>query len=451
MRTSILTSLLAVALSALAFNSLAQDIVEEGFYLFDADKRLIKIIQGQGDLTIDHVGRHGYEVYGPSGLKVWLTQLANQSEIAIMDLADEKNSKAMKDAFASYPSPEQIATRLQELQAKYPTFLKLFSIGRSGDGRELYAVKLSDNVNQDELEPEFKYIANMHGDEIVGRELMVLLIEDLAARYDEGNPEIRSLIDNTEVFIVPSMNPDGAQGRRRGNNRWVDLNRNFPDFTTDNVNRPDGRQPETQAVMAFQAARKFALSANFHGGTECVNYPWDTSAEDFPLLELIKRLSTEYANEVPGMRDSTEFDGGITNGYDWYEVDGGMQDWSYHWYGDLQVTIELSHQKWPNYSTIPQYYRWNRNSMIRYMSRIHQGAGFKMPSARSGRVTIEKLSMFKSRELGEYPFGGGEFYKVLEPGRYRFTVVDSNGDEQTFTTKVETQTGSFTPNYTQLN
>src|SRR5690606_27488049 len=137
-----------------------------------------------------------------------------------------------------------------------------------------------------ELEPEFKYIANMHGDEIVGRELMVLLLEDLTARYSEGNPEITSLINNTEIYIIPSMNPDGAESRRRGNSRWVDLNRNFPDFTTDNVNRPDGRQPETQAIMAFQASRQFALSANFHGGTECVNYPWDTSGDRFPLLEL---------------------------------------------------------------------------------------------------------------------------------------------------------------------
>lgn len=430
----------------------AQDIVEEGHYLFDSNKQLIKLIQSQGDLTIDHVGKHGYEVYGPSGVGKWLKEIAEKSEIAIINLDEQKESKAMKDAFNSYPTPTQIADKLQALQAKYPSFLKVFSIGQSGNGTELLAVKLSDNVDTDELEPEFKYIANMHGDEIVGRELMVLLIEDLAARYAEGNAEIRSLINNTEIFIIPSMNPDGAHGRRRGNARWVDLNRNFPDFTTDNVNRPDGRQPETQAVMAFQASRKFALSANFHGGTECVNYPWDTSGDEFPLVELVKRLSVEYANEVPGMRDSREFDGGVTNGYDWYEVNGGMQDWSYNWYNDLQVTIELSHQKWPSYNTIPQYYRWNRNSMVRYMSRVHQGAGFKFESARSGRVEIEKLNFFnKTKKIGEYTFGGGEFYKVLEPGRYRFTVIDSRGNTETFTTNVETQSGSFKPNYVKLN
>src|SRR5690606_20421288 len=137
-------------------------------------------------------------------------------------------------------------------------------------------------------------------------------------------------------------------------------------------------------------------------------------------------------------------------GYDWYEVDGGMQDWSYHWYGDLQVTIELSHQKWPSYSTIPQYFRWNRNSMVRYMSRVHQGAGFKFSTPKAGRVQIESLSLFKAKNVGEFTFGDGEFYKVLEPGRYRFTVTDNRGDTQSFTTKVETQEGSFKPNYELL-
>tara|TARA_R110000868_G_scaffold64597_2_gene194048 strand:+ start:21087 stop:22430 length:1344 start_codon:yes stop_codon:yes gene_type:complete len=445
------TKLLSLVLALTVVASVnAQDIVEEGHYLFDANKKLIKLIQSQGDLTIDHVGSHGYEVYGPAGVGQWLQNLADQADIAVISLDHEKESKAAKDAFVSYPTPDQIAARLQELQAKYPSIFKLFSIGQSGNGQELYAVKLSDNVDEDELEPEFKYIANMHGDEIVGREMMVLLLEDLTERYARGENDIKSLIDNTEIFIIPSMNPDGAQSRRRGNARWSDLNRNFPDFTTDNTNRPDGRQPETQAVMAFQAARKFALSANFHGGTECVNYPWDTTGDEFPLLELVKKLSAEYANDVPGMKNSSEFPGGITNGYDWYEVDGGMQDWSYHWHQDLQVTIELSHQKWPNYSTIPQYFKWNKGSMIRYMSRVHQGAGFKFETNKSGRVEIEKLGTFKSINLGEYTFGDGEFYKVLDSGRYRFTVTTSDGEQESFTTKVSTQSGSYSPNYTKL-
>jgi hypothetical protein len=56
---------------------------------------------------------------------------------------------------------------------------QMFSIGKSHQGRDLWVVKISDNVQVDEVEPEFKYISSMHGDEITGRELMVFLIEDL--------------------------------------------------------------------------------------------------------------------------------------------------------------------------------------------------------------------------------------------------------------------------------
>ena len=57
---------------------------------------------------------------------------------------------------------------------------------------------------------------------------MVLLIEELCAKYQSGDKRVQQLIDSTEIYIVPSMNPDGAINRRRGNSDWVDLNRDFP-------------------------------------------------------------------------------------------------------------------------------------------------------------------------------------------------------------------------------
>ncbi|MCP4912076.1 MAG: hypothetical protein GY909_03065 [Oligoflexia bacterium] len=439
----ILNLFLIASLSTQAFS---MKYVHEGHFVFDAERKYMKVFTDQ-QITVDHPNQYGYEVYGPHGLEEWLKILG----VSYRRLPEFEHDHSNKD-FLGYPTPSEVYKRVQKLVDENPDILKSFSIGKSHNDVDILTVKLSDNVEKDEVEPEFKYIANMHGNEIVGRELMVLFLEDIVQRYRDQDAEAVSLINNTEIYIIPTMNPDGSAKKRRGNGRWIDLNRDFPDFTTqDNDNTPEGRQPETQAVMIFQAQRNFALSANFHGGTKVVNYPWDTSEEVAPLNPLIIALSKEYASKVDGMYNSTEFQHGIVNGYRWYEVNGGMQDWSYNWHGDLQVTIELSHQKWPDYSGIPQFYEDNAWSLTRFASRIHQGLGFKFDDKKTkGKVTISTLGSAGKEKIGEYRFAGGEYYKVLPIGFYQVEIKLEDGTEYSFNQSVEFPIKKENGNYIQL-
>jgi hypothetical protein len=410
---------LLLALYLLPIIATAKPLIQESYFVFDKDKTTLSYLVSQYDLVIDHMSEMGYEVYGPFGLSKWLDHLK-------LDYQDI--SKINKWGRGDWPRHDEITKQLQKLAKKYPDLIHLFSIGQSSQGRELWMVKISDNVRINEREPEFKYIANMHGDEIVGRDLMVLFIEDLAKNYNK-NRRITDLINNTEIYIMPTMNPDGSEKQTRANANWIDLNRDFPDFTTnDNANTLEGRAIETRHIMKFQAEHHFSLSANFHGGAIVVNYPWDTSAEHPPLQNLIEEISLSYANPNETMSSSRRFEHGIVNGHAWYEVNGGMQDWSYYYHNDLQVTVELSQSKWPSYRHLDNFYEENRESCLAYLEKIHQGGGFYLNDQSSGTVTIRENGGHLET-LGPYTYWGGEFYKVLPNGNYTFEITKADGNQ----------------------
>lgn len=427
--------LFSLALISAASQATASVKIEEELFIIGQRPEVVRELITAGSVEVDHVTSEGFELYGRKGLSQYL----DGKNIPYFDM------KAMtKAALADYPTHAQITAKLQAAAAKNPSIMKLISIGKSVRGKDLWVMKISDNVNVDEVEPEFKYISSMHGDEITGREMTVSLIEEMAAKYGSDS-EITELVNNSEIYIMPSMNPDGSEKKQRANINGADLNRNFPDLTDPNATA--GRELENQHVMKFQSEHKFSLSANFHGGTIVANYPWDSTYDRHPLDGLVKELSLSYAELNPEMRSSTEFAGGITNGADWYVVKGGMQDWSCFFYNDLQITLEVSHIKYPSYSDIPGFYKSNRDSMLNFMKQVHRGAGvkFKRPNI-SGTVAIKQLSPV-SKNLGSYAFGSSEFYKVLPDGQYSYTVTEKNKRAQEVTVFVERDKITSNGNY----
>ena len=83
----------------------------------------------------------------------------------------------LEDPFSGYHNYEQLTEELEDISDKYPEKTSLFSIGQSVRGRELWVLKISDFANLEENEPKLLYIANMHGDETVGRELLLYLVK----------------------------------------------------------------------------------------------------------------------------------------------------------------------------------------------------------------------------------------------------------------------------------
>ncbi|XP_036754749.2 carboxypeptidase N catalytic chain isoform X1 [Manis pentadactyla] len=226
---------------------------------------------------------------------------------------------------------DDLVRTLYKVHNECPYITRVYSIGRSVKGRHLYVLEFSDYPGIHEpLEPEVKYVGNMHGDEVLGRELLLQLSEFLCEEFRNGNQRIVRLVQDTRIHILPSMNPDGYEvaaaqvlGPRAGlcrgkpseeyvkpldegpdvsgylvgrnNANGVDLNRNFPDLNTyiyynekyggpnHHLPLPDNWksqvEPETQAVIQWIRSFNFVLSANLHGGAVVANYPYDKSLE----------------------------------------------------------------------------------------------------------------------------------------------------------------------------
>src|SRR5690606_15719168 len=117
---------------------------------------------------------------------------------------------------------------------------------------------------------------------------------------------------------------------------------------------------------------------NFHGGEVCFNMPWDTqpnrrSDQRFGDNALMSLVARRYAESNATMRANTYFDRGVTYGYEWYEVDGGMQDWSIHYRESFHATVELSRAKRPSSSSLPGIWAENQEAMLAYLENSLRG------------------------------------------------------------------------------
>lgn len=110
-----------------------------------------------------------------------------------------------------YTNYSDLTVLFSKLQSAYPELAKVNSIGKSVEGRELLVIQITENVTQEHPgRPAFKYVANMHGDESVGRELLIYLAQYLLLNYGKID-RVTKLLKNTDIYLMPSLNPDGYE------------------------------------------------------------------------------------------------------------------------------------------------------------------------------------------------------------------------------------------------
>ena len=337
-----------------------------------------------------------------------------------------------KNNWDYYPTYEEYVNMMLEFSNLFPEICKTHSLGTLSSGREILIVQISNNVGQEEDEPSFLYTSSMHGNELAGYILSLRLIDYMLNEYG-SNQRITNLIDEIDIWINPLANPDGAYAggnqdvwsATRNNANWVDLNRNYPD--PQDGPHPDGNiyQEETNIFLGFADTVDFTISANMHGGVEVCNYPWDTWSNLTADNNWWEYVSHEYADSCQANGSNGYFNylnDGITNGHDWYEVDGGRQDYMNYFKNCRELTLELSDDKTPDPNDLPDLWEANYPSLLNYMEQALFGLRGIVTDSITGEPLDAKI------EISNHDIDNSHVYSVLPIGNYHRHLYQGNYD-----------------------
>lgn len=344
----------------------------------------------------------------------------------------------------AYPTYEAYENMMHQFAEEHPDRCTYMELGTLASGRKLMFCRI--NNGEPDGKPKFLYTSTMHGNELTGMMLMLRFLDELCTSDDQ---RIVNLINNLDIFISPNTNPDDtyyggnhtvADARRRNAND-VDLNRNYPDF--DNGPHPDGfeYQDETLWMMDLAEVFPFTMAANFHTGSELLNYPWDTYQPLHPDDDWWQMVCHEYA-DLTHRYDPlymSNYDNGIVNGYVWFPIWGSRQDYMNYYAQCREVTIECSSAYMPDPSLMPMYWTYNHESIISYMEQCLNGIHGTVTDSITGRpleamVFIADHDHDGSSVSSHLP--AGDYHRLIKGGTYDVTYTSCGYFSQTHTIKV---------------
>jgi len=234
-----------------------------------------------------------------------------------------------------YHTYDEVLSELKQLVKQYPQLILTKKMGQTTqEKRDIWAVKISDNVTQEEDEPAILFSGAIHADELAGVEICMTLIQHLLQNY-QRDQKVTSWINQNEIWFIPMINVDGhyvvthnIDPRWRKNTRdtngngvlyekdeGIDLNRNF-DFNWAHGGSPDssntryrGELPfsesECVAVRELALAQKFLIAVTYHSQGEVVFYPWIWRGRPAPDDKLLTAMANGLASTIHTLKGDT--------------------------------------------------------------------------------------------------------------------------------------------------
>ena len=412
----------------------------EVYFSFKIDENINLIKSLSNNFSIEKINENTVFAYSTKDNFLKLNEKLKNIKILQSEFANKNipMAKSLKEVLSwnYYPTYSQYEQLVSDFATSYPEICKLENIGQTVNGRNIWVLKISDNVQIKEAEPEFLYSATIHGNEPIGYVLSLRLIEYILTNYTTNN-EIADLINNYEIWINPLANPDGTyaiadstiNGATRFNANGIDLNRNFPD--PENGSNPDGesRQPENIAMMDFVKQHNFVISAHLHTGSEVVNYPWDTWSKLHTDDIWFQKISHQYADTAQLYSFNGYFDDyndGITNGYQWYEINGGAQDYLTYFQNSRSITLELSSTHLVDTSLLSNYWEYNYRSLINLIKNCNLGINGIVTDSLTGQPVKAEITIIAHDFDNSFVISdslNGDFYRPIMSGIYSILVT----------------------------
>lgn len=281
-------------------------------------------------------------------------------------------------SMGGYFTLEEVYAEFEEMNNLYPNLISAMepiSDFETFQGRNLYIARLSDNPNIDEDEPEILYTAIHHAREPESISQLIFYVWYLLENYDT-DPEVQTILNNTELYILPLVNPDGynynATTNPDGGGFWrknrrdhgdgtfgVDPNRNYGvEWGTEGISFDTNSdvycgteafsEPENQAVKWLCENHEFRMALNNHTYSELLLYPYgyalEQYTEDDQYFEVISAQMVSqngYTDQLSSLL---------------YAASGDSDDWMYDATDEkpkiFAFTPEIGYAFWPVSSDI---------------------------------------------------------------------------------------------------
>lgn len=321
-----------------------------------------------------------------------------------------------------YHTYEQVEKILKDYAANNPDICALEVIGKSFEGRPIYAINITGKASGKDAskKPSCLFMGLHHSREWISAEVPLALVVELVEKYAK-DANIKKLVDDHDIWIVPVASPDGLIYSQTKSTMWrknrrlnsdksygVDLNRNYG-YQWGNVGASDypgsdtyhGTKPfsefTSQAIKALAEREKFRTSVSFHSYSELVLYPfgygYDIPCPDTKLLSELAAGMAKFSGYTP------------QNSADLYPAMGDTDDWLYGSNGTLAFTIELGSQFVPNDAEVDKICADNVKSclyLIEKSGTVHatNHPEFSSPTQRAIMTYLYDADVSKGKDAG---------------------------------------------------